>query len=140
MTEEAQPEYVTYRVESNVAWVMLNRPQYSNAQNYRLLTQLDDAFRDQVGVCGFFLGVHQELVRDRRRLAAIGREVVALVAQHADQLGRQRIVEQLDDGVAVRTVAGRDGAPFQILRGGGLDRVFVERHGAYSGAVHHGLG
>lgn len=48
MTEEAQPEYVTYRVESNVAWVMLNRPQYSNAQNYRLLTQLDDAFRRAV--------------------------------------------------------------------------------------------
>ncbi|WP_188062612.1 enoyl-CoA hydratase [Sphingobium sp. KCTC 72723] len=48
MTEEAQPEYVTYRVESNVAWVMLNRPQYSNAQNYRLLAQLDDAFRRAV--------------------------------------------------------------------------------------------
>jgi enoyl-CoA hydratase len=41
MTEEAQPEYVTYRVEDAVAWVMLNRPEYSNAQNYRLLGQQD---------------------------------------------------------------------------------------------------
>lgn len=53
-TEAAQtdapetPEYVTYRVEDRVAWVMLNRPQYSNAQNYRLLNQLDAAFRRAV--------------------------------------------------------------------------------------------
>jgi enoyl-CoA hydratase len=48
MTEEAQPEYVTYRVEDAVAWVMLNRPEYSNAQNYRLLGQLDAAFKRAV--------------------------------------------------------------------------------------------
>ncbi|KXU32072.1 enoyl-CoA hydratase [Sphingobium sp. 22B] len=48
MSEEVQPEYVTYRVEDGVAWVMLNRPQYSNAQNYRLLGQLDDAFKRAV--------------------------------------------------------------------------------------------
>lgn len=48
MSEEAQPEYVTYKVEDGVAWVMLNRPQYHNAQNYRLLGQLDDAFKRAV--------------------------------------------------------------------------------------------
>jgi enoyl-CoA hydratase len=51
MTEEAQaaePEYVTYKVENAVAWVMLNRPEYSNAQNYRLLGQLDAAFKRAV--------------------------------------------------------------------------------------------
>jgi enoyl-CoA hydratase len=48
MSEEAQPEYVTYDVKDGVAWVMLNRPQYSNAQNYRLLGQLDDAFKRAV--------------------------------------------------------------------------------------------
>ena len=48
MSEEAQPEYVTYQVEDGVAWVMLNRPQYHNAQNYRLLGQLDDAFKRAV--------------------------------------------------------------------------------------------
>lgn len=48
MSDEAQPEYVTYKVEDGVAWVMLNRPQYHNAQNYRLLGQLDDAFKRAV--------------------------------------------------------------------------------------------
>lgn len=51
MTEEAQqdaPEFVTYTVADGVAWVMLNRPQYSNAQNYRLLGQLDAAFKRAV--------------------------------------------------------------------------------------------
>lgn len=44
----ADPEYVTYAVRDHVAWVMLNRPQYSNAQNYRLLGQLDAAFKRAV--------------------------------------------------------------------------------------------
>lgn len=46
MSEE--PEFVTYHVVDGVAWVMLNRPQYSNAQNYRLLGQLDAAFKRAV--------------------------------------------------------------------------------------------
>lgn len=46
MSEE--PEFVTYNVTDGVAWVMLNRPQYSNAQNYRLLGQLDNAFKRAV--------------------------------------------------------------------------------------------
>ena len=45
---EQQPEFVTYDVVEGVAWVMLNRPQYSNAQNYRLLGQLDAAFKRAV--------------------------------------------------------------------------------------------
>lgn len=44
----AEPDFITYTVVDNVAWVMLNRPQYSNAQNYRLLAQLDGAFRRAV--------------------------------------------------------------------------------------------
>ncbi|PKP99824.1 MAG: enoyl-CoA hydratase [Alphaproteobacteria bacterium HGW-Alphaproteobacteria-13] len=44
-TSERDPDYVTYDVRDGVAWVMLNRPQYSNAQNYRLLGQLDAAFK-----------------------------------------------------------------------------------------------
>lgn len=44
----SNPEFIAYRVEDGVAWVMLNRPQYGNAQNYRLLNQLDDAFRSAV--------------------------------------------------------------------------------------------
>lgn len=45
---ELQPQFVTYDVVDGVAWVMLNRPQYSNAQNYRLLGQLDVAFKRAV--------------------------------------------------------------------------------------------
>jgi enoyl-CoA hydratase len=46
--QPADPVFITTRVEEGVAWVMLNRPQYGNAQNYRLLNQLDDAFRAAV--------------------------------------------------------------------------------------------
>jgi enoyl-CoA hydratase/carnithine racemase len=45
---QPEPEFVTYTVTDAVAWVMLNRPQYSNAQNYRLLGQLDAAFKRAV--------------------------------------------------------------------------------------------
>ena len=45
---ETTPEYITYELRDGVAWVMLNRPQYSNAQNYRLLAQLDAAFKRAV--------------------------------------------------------------------------------------------
>ena len=47
-TQQPEPEFVTYTVTDAVAWVMLNRPQYSNAQNYRLLGQLDAAFKRAV--------------------------------------------------------------------------------------------
>lgn len=39
------PRFVTYDLRDGVAWIMLDRPQYSNAQNYRLLNQLDGCFR-----------------------------------------------------------------------------------------------
>lgn len=42
------PQFITYAVKDAVAWVMLNRPQYGNAQNYRLLNQLDAAFKRAV--------------------------------------------------------------------------------------------
>ena len=45
-SETAAPvDFVTYEVIDRVAWVMLNRPQYGNAQNYRMLAQLDAAFK-----------------------------------------------------------------------------------------------
>jgi enoyl-CoA hydratase len=49
MTDQTtDPQFVSYTVEGAVAWVMLDRAQYSNAQNYRLLNQLDDTFRRAV--------------------------------------------------------------------------------------------
>jgi len=46
--EAGDPQFITYEVKDAVAWVMLNRPQYGNAQNYRLLNQLDAAFKRAV--------------------------------------------------------------------------------------------
>ncbi|MGC7532699.1 enoyl-CoA hydratase, partial [Pandoraea pneumonica] len=36
---------VTYTVENGVAWVMMNRPTFNNAQNSQMTYALDDAFR-----------------------------------------------------------------------------------------------
>jgi enoyl-CoA hydratase len=48
------PEYETqepvrYDVRDNVAWIMLSRPQYANAQNGQMTYALDDAFRRAAG-------------------------------------------------------------------------------------------
>ena len=52
MTEAAPPsasaDYVTCEVREGIAWVMLNRPDYANTQNYRLLNRLDDVFKEVV--------------------------------------------------------------------------------------------
>lgn len=40
--------FVGYKVIDNVAWIMLQRPEYSNAQNCRMLDQLDASFRRAV--------------------------------------------------------------------------------------------
>jgi enoyl-CoA hydratase len=42
------PQFVSYEVRGPIAWVMMQRPRYSNAQNHRLLNQLDDCFRKAV--------------------------------------------------------------------------------------------
>src|SRR4029079_4355359 len=72
--------------------------------------------------------------------------VVALVAEHTDDLGRERLVEQAEDRLEVAAVAGGDRTPLgvaavaggartllDVLAGGGADRfqVAVEfvRHG-----------
>ena len=45
---EGEPRFVTYDVRDGVAWVMLDRPRYGNAQNYRLLNQLDGLLKGAV--------------------------------------------------------------------------------------------
>lgn len=45
---EDEPAFISYTVVDSVAWVMLDRPEAMNAQNYRLLNQLDAAFRRAV--------------------------------------------------------------------------------------------
>ncbi|MBP6111404.1 MAG: enoyl-CoA hydratase [Sphingobium sp.] len=46
--EAVNPRFVSYRVMDGVAWIMLNRPEVSNSQNYRMLNELDDQFRRAV--------------------------------------------------------------------------------------------
>lgn len=41
----SEPAYLSYKVSDAVAWIMLERPEVANAQNYGLLNQLDDLFR-----------------------------------------------------------------------------------------------
>lgn len=53
MTSDTSPQYETdtpvlYRVENGVAWIMMNRPKYNNAQNSQMTYALDDAFRRAV--------------------------------------------------------------------------------------------
>jgi len=43
-----EPAFVSYERRDAVAWVMLNRPEVANTQNYRMLNQLDDLFRAAV--------------------------------------------------------------------------------------------
>ena len=43
-----EKQFVTYERKGAVAWIMLARPQYNNAQNYRLLNQLDACFKQAV--------------------------------------------------------------------------------------------
>ena len=60
----------------------------------RLAAELHDALRDQVGVRLLLAGVLEELVGDGLGVDARRHEVVALVAQDADDLGRERLVQQ----------------------------------------------
>ena len=62
----------------------------------RLALELRDAQRDLVGVPQLLVGVLEELGGHRPGVEPVGHEVVALVAEDADDLGGQRLVEHLD--------------------------------------------
>ncbi|MNV57824.1 hypothetical protein D3C71_1501720 [compost metagenome] len=70
--------------------------------------------------------MYQEFAGDGRRGQADRGEVVAPVAQHADPLGGQRIVEQADDFLAPGAEMRGHGASVQIALGG-LDAGLVQR-------------
>ena len=83
----------------------------------RLALQLRDAQRDLVGVAQLLVGVLQELRGHRPGVEALGHVVVPLVAQHADDLGGQRLVEHLDHPLAVGAVGVGDRALLDLLPG-----------------------
>ena len=47
-TATGDPRFLSYSARDGVAWIMLDRPESSNSQNYRLLNQLDDLFKRAV--------------------------------------------------------------------------------------------
>ena len=79
------------------------------------ITQLDDALGEEVGMRHFLGRMFEELGRDRRGVDAGGHEVVALVAQHADQFRGERLVQHLEHLLAVSGIAGSHGALFDVL-------------------------
>jgi hypothetical protein len=109
-----------------------------------LAAQLYDTLRDQVGVSLLFVGVLQKLGRNTLGVDAASHEIVTLVAQHANNLGGQRFVQNLDDGVAVSGVPFGDRALFDMFPGAlaqcfdvGKKRFFS--HGLCSSLVSHGV-
>jgi len=80
----------------------------------RLAAQLYDALGQLAGVRLLLLGVFQELGLHRVGQHALGHEVMTVVTQHADVLGGQRIVQQMDDGLAVGVVGIGDRAVLDV--------------------------
>ncbi|MNT72645.1 hypothetical protein D3C71_1806330 [compost metagenome] len=74
-------------------------------------------------------GVLGELGCHGLGIQAAGHEEVALVAQHTDDLGSQRFVQQLQHRLPVRAVAIGDRPRFNVLARLGTDglHVHVER-------------
>ncbi len=93
-----------------------------------LITALDSpspSKGDLVHVFSFFLGMLQELSSNSGSRQSLGREVMSLVAQDSHELRRQRIVQQLDDVLAPRTIVRDICAVLQTFLGT-LERDLVE--------------
>jgi enoyl-CoA hydratase len=81
MAQEAatsnEDRFVGYEVQSDIAWIQLRRPEVGNAQNFRLLNQLDDAFRSAVeddGVKVIVLGGEGKHFSSGHDLGTAGRD------------------------------------------------------------------
>ena len=91
----------------------------------RLAPELHDAGGDLVGVPLLLVRVLEELRGHGLGVDPLGHEVVALVAQHADDLGGQRLVEQLHHRLAVRLVALGHRAVLDVLARALAERLDV---------------
>jgi hypothetical protein len=96
----------------------------------RRAPELADAFGDAVGVHLLLVGVLHELVGDGLVVDPGGHVVVPAVAQRADDLRRQRLVEQADGRLHVAAVRRRHRALHHVLPRAPLDLLHVhhERH------------
>jgi len=80
-----------------------------------LTVELGDTRGNLTSVGLLLVRVLQELLGDRIGVDAGGHEVVALVAQHTDDLGGERFVEQLEDGITIRAITLGDRALLDVL-------------------------
>src|SRR6266542_1807524 len=87
--------------------------------------QLHDAFRDLVGVPLLFVRMVEKLLGDALRMDASRHEVMAPVAKDKGELGRQRIVQQLEHYFAIRGIARGDRAFVDVLSGPLAQRLDV---------------
>ena len=104
-----------------------------------LAVQLHDARGDLVGVLLFLVCMLQELGLDRVCRDTLGHEVVPLVAEYADDLRRQRLVEELEYRLAVRRVAGRDRAFHDVLAGAPPEHHDVRQERLFRRLGHRGI-
>ena len=86
------------------AWLRVASP---SGEKFGSPAELHDARRDLVRVRLLLVRVLEELLRDALGVEPARHEVVPLVAQHADELGRERLVQELEHGLAVGAVARR---------------------------------
>jgi hypothetical protein len=77
--------------------------------------ELDDPLRNPIGMALFLCRIFKKLVGDSLGVDAPRRVVMPLVAQDANQLRRERLVEEPENGRSVRSVTVRDGPAFDVL-------------------------
>ncbi len=82
-----------------------------------LATQLNDSLGQAIGVFLLLIGVLEELGGGDAGFQPGRHVVVTLVAQVADQLGGQRLVQQVDHHLAVGGIALGDRAVLDVLTG-----------------------
>src|SRR5260221_7138931 len=82
-----------------------------------LAAELHDTRRDLVGVLLLLAGVLEELRRHALGVDTLGHEVVALVAQRADDLGGERLVQQLVHHATVGVIPGSHRTFADVLPG-----------------------
>src|SRR5258707_6686985 len=89
--------------------------------------KLNDSLSDQIRVSLLFISVLQKLGRDSFGIDSGSHKIMALITQHADDLGRQRFVQKFDHRVAIRAIALGHGAVFNMFSRAFAQRFYVSQ-------------
>ena len=90
-----------------------------------LAPKLNNASRNLVRMCLFFVGVLKKLGGHAFGIDSACHEVVSLVTQHADDLGRECFVQEFDNRIAVRRVSFGNRALFDVFASALAQRLNV---------------